>query len=147
MNVFRVAVSRGVLNGLVFVSKKIGVFVADQINQTETMKKFNSQPPTPRMVALKNVANSSLEGALLIWETLEKSGTVILKQTKITTVDLVNKKYGFEVGNVTEKTLDTAADAALSAYLVSNIGLKTVAKTTAAETVSKVTQEDNVKNG
>lgn len=64
-----VKMSLGVLHGVSFVSRKIGGFVADKVSHSSLGKKLQ-EPSSPRVEAAKNVVGASVEGALVLWESL-----------------------------------------------------------------------------
>jgi hypothetical protein len=124
-----VAVSKALINSLATLAEEIGSAVASGIvNSTLGNKGAIIKKESPTSQAAKEMGKTSLQAFVNIWDACEKAGRLLLKETGNVTVDLVQTKYGDEVGQVTRDGLKIAGNVLETAYNVDQMGVKKIVK-------------------
>lgn len=85
------------------------------------------------------VANSSVEGFSIIYESLETASKCLAKNLIDKSVNLIDLKYGQDASKLAENSLYTLSNVALCAYNFNNMKItKVIVKSTAKETIKNI---------
>lgn len=87
------------------------------------------------------VAASGLKGFGTVFMSLEGAAKVLGKNLANETVSVVSHKYGKDAGQLTEHTLYSAGNIAMTAYNANHLGVKAIAKRAAKDTGKAVLQD------
>ncbi|XP_014675878.1 PREDICTED: spartin-like isoform X1 [Priapulus caudatus] len=87
------------------------------------------------------VAAGGLKGIGTVYLGLEAAAKRLTKAVRNNTVDVVNHKYGPEVGRATDTALDAAINTGFTVYNVQHMGIKALATRTAKETGRTVVED------
>ncbi|KAK2168757.1 hypothetical protein LSH36_14g02027 [Paralvinella palmiformis] len=80
------------------------------------------------------VAGGGIKGWVTVYMGLEQAAKTLAKNIADETVHVVKHKYGEELGNITEDTLYSGGNIAMTIHYTSNIGAKAIAKRVAKDT-------------
>ena len=90
------------------------------------------------------VASGSVTGLGIIYESLENAAIALAKSVADNSVGIVKHTYGDDAAKVTENTLYSAGNIAISANNVKNLKItKTIAKAAAKETIKSFSTNEN----
>jgi spartin len=104
----------------------------------------NSNDANQYLENVCTVASGSVVGFSLVYESLENAAKALAKTIAENSVEVVKHKYGDEAGKVTENTLYSAGNIAISANNVRNLKItKTIAKAAVKETVNSFSTTKN----
>ncbi|XP_052794944.1 spartin-like [Mya arenaria] len=92
------------------------------------------------------VAASGLHGFGTVYMGLEQAAKALGKSLANETVQVVTHKYGPEAGHLTENTLYSAGNLALTAHNANNFGVKAVAKRAAKDTGKAILMDHEVQH-
>jgi hypothetical protein len=123
-----VAVSKALINSLATLAEEIGSAVAGSIVNSTLGSKVAIKKESPTSQAAKEMGKTSLQAFINIWDACEKAGRLLLKETGNVTIDIVQTKYGDEVGQVTRDGLKIAGNVLETAYNVDQMGVKKIMK-------------------
>jgi spartin len=87
------------------------------------------------------VAVGGLRGFGTVYMGLEHAGSTLAKSIANETVQIVHHKYGQDAGKLTEDTLHATGGIAVTAYNVSSLGVKAIAKRAAKDAGAAVVQD------
>ncbi|XP_041358797.1 spartin-like isoform X2 [Gigantopelta aegis] len=87
-----------------------------------------------KMDGVLEVAASGIQGFGTVYMSLEAAAIELARNIANETVDIVNLKYGNQAGNLTENTLYSVGNVAMTTHHIKNLGIKAVAKRAAKET-------------
>ncbi len=99
----------------------------------------------PAVGAIKDVAVSTLVAMGEIQSALMQAGVTLVDNATAATADVVEHKYGENVGRVTRDTAAVLTDTAKAAGNMASIGPKSIAKTTAKKTAASLVIDDEEK--
>jgi len=133
---YAVKITKGLATGLAIVAKEIGSVVAHKIiENTSTGQKMSNTFNGPKTEAATNVGKNALIGFVNIWESLEDAAKNLLVQTQKSTVDVVDYKYGKDMGETTGHAISVGIDVVDSVHTAKKVGVKKLAKAIVKETV------------
>lgn len=117
----------------------LGRFLAPHIHKggTKMISHFaeQSDEKSKKQVAIASeLASGSVEAISTVYIALENSSKILAKNIANNTVDIVQHKYGTEVGQVTDNALSAAGNTYLTVYNAGVLGPKGLAKKLAKDT-------------
>eukprot|EP00164_Ancoracysta_twista_P000749 GFYU01000985.1.p1 GENE.GFYU01000985.1~~GFYU01000985.1.p1 ORF type:complete len:394 (+),score=87.63 GFYU01000985.1:36-1217(+) len=130
-----VKVSAAVVTGAVAMAQSLARGIAASVSDTDTGKKLGEKKIVQDA---KVVGVSTLVAADTIYQELVGAAKVLLDVTAETTADLVEHRYGEEVGQVAHNVGGIAKDVGQTAVNLERIGPKAILKTTAKHTAREV---------
>ena len=91
------------------------------------------------------VASGAVRGFGVVYTGLEKAATTLATSISENTVQLVEYRYGPEAGRVTEHSLHSAGNVAMTGHNVQSLGAKGIAKRVAKDTGKHLVMEHDQK--
>ncbi|XP_005091170.1 spartin [Aplysia californica] len=113
----------------------------------KSLSKPNSEGGKSTLDGIVEVAASGLKGFGTVYIGLETAAKSLGKSLANETVQVVQHKYGNQVGQLTENSMYAAGNAVLTAYNANHIGVKAVAKRAAKDTGKAVLEDLNNSRG
>lgn len=132
-----VKVSGFIVNKLGEATVALGKQLAPHIRQKgekilpKSLKRKDSKSSIDAVI---EVAASGLHGFGTVYMSLEGAAKALAKSLANETVNIVQHKYGEHAGRLTENTMYTAGNVAMTAYNADNLGVKAIAKRAAKDT-------------
>lgn len=93
------------------------------------------------------VAAGGMRGAATMYVSLESAARMLASSLANETVELVNHKYGDNAGDITNSALHAVGNFTMTAYNVSSLGIKGIAKRTAKNTGKALVEDYQQKHG
>jgi len=121
-----VYISEKIVSGIATVAKSIGSRVALQI--MKVTNKVGGETGNSFISGVKEVGSVSITTALSIWSELENAGVTLITQTGKGTSDLLEKKYGTEVGDLTRDSFESGLNIFKSVSNINSLGFRKVSK-------------------
>jgi len=132
-----VKLSKVLVSGMVMLAEQIGNRVSGSFSKRFPQSKIDS----PHGEAIKCLGESSLNAVLSIWDSLEIAGRKLVGQTRTSTVEVIDYKYGKDAGSLAQEIGTVAVDAVETFSTVKQLGLKKFAKRTAKEAGKQTTMK------
>lgn len=126
-----VTVSKALVVGAVAAAGAISTGIANAASETSYGKKLSEQSG-PKTEAAKHVVKNSVVAAVEIIVALEEAGLQLLKDTGTATADVLEHRYGEEVGEASKDVMGVAYDLGSAKIAMNKVGVKAMAKRAAA---------------
>lgn len=126
-----VTVSKALVVGAVAAAGAISSGIANAASETSYGKKLSEQSG-PKTEAAKHVVKSGVIAAVEVIVALEEAGLQLLKDTGTATADVLEHRYGEEVGEASKGVMGVAYDLGSAKIAMNKVGVRAVAKRAAA---------------
>ncbi|XP_043208189.1 protein spartin-like, partial [Amphibalanus amphitrite] len=131
----------------------LAAYIAPHVKRTGTRIITGSRLADEKAAAGKmddvlEVASGAVRGFGLVYTGLERAATLLATSISENTVQLVGHRYGAEAGRVTEHSLHSAGNLAMTGHNVQALGAKGIAKRVAKDTGKHlITEHEQSKHG
>eukprot|EP01086_Lenisia_limosa_P011738 TRINITY_DN3823_c0_g1_i1.p2 TRINITY_DN3823_c0_g1~~TRINITY_DN3823_c0_g1_i1.p2 ORF type:complete len:360 (-),score=91.54 TRINITY_DN3823_c0_g1_i1:1263-2342(-) len=138
-----VNVSSTIVKGISDMTVALAQTIATEVSKTNIGQKMSPGISSPTVMAAKDLGRSTVTAVVNVYEGLYDAGEILLVSTANTAADVVEHRYGEEVGDATRDGAAAVVNTTKTVRNVAKLGPKTIAKSTAKTTAKTLVLDDH----